>query len=48
MLECHESVYEFLSKQLEAARIDEAKDAVIVQVVDKAVEPEKSRALAVC
>jgi tyrosine-protein kinase Etk/Wzc len=37
----HESVYEFLSKQLEAARIDEAKDAVIVQVVDKAVEPEK-------
>lgn len=37
----HESVYEFLSKQLEAARIDEAKDAVIVQVVDKAVPPEK-------
>jgi uncharacterized protein involved in exopolysaccharide biosynthesis len=37
----HESVYEFLSKQLEAARIDEAKDAVVIQVVDKAVEPEK-------
>jgi uncharacterized protein involved in exopolysaccharide biosynthesis len=37
----HESVYEFLSKQLEAARIDEAKDAVMVQAVDKAVEPEK-------
>jgi uncharacterized protein involved in exopolysaccharide biosynthesis len=37
----HESVYEFLSKQLEAARIDEAKDAVILQVVDKAVTPEK-------
>lgn len=37
----HESVYDFLSKQLEAARIDEAKDAVIVQVVDKAVAPEQ-------
>jgi tyrosine-protein kinase Etk/Wzc len=37
----HESVYEFLGKQLEAARIDEAKDAVVVQTVDKAVEPEK-------
>ncbi len=36
----HESVYDFLSKQLEAARIDEAKDAVMVQVVDKAVPPE--------
>jgi uncharacterized protein involved in exopolysaccharide biosynthesis len=37
----HESVYEFLGKQLEAARIDEAKDAVMVQAVDKAVPPEK-------
>ena len=37
----HESVYEFLGKQLEAARIDEAKDAVVVQAVDKAIEPEK-------
>ena len=37
----HESLYDFLSKQLEAARIDEAKEAVVVQVVDKAVEPEK-------
>lgn len=36
----HEAVYEFLGKQLEAARIDEAKHAVIVQVVDKAVVPE--------
>jgi tyrosine-protein kinase Etk/Wzc len=36
----HEAVYEFLGKQLEAARIDEAKDAIIVQVVDKAVVPE--------
>jgi tyrosine-protein kinase Etk/Wzc len=37
----HEALYEFLTKQLEAARIDEAKDAVLVQVVDKAVPPEK-------
>jgi uncharacterized protein involved in exopolysaccharide biosynthesis len=37
----HESVYDFLGKQLEAARIDEAKDAVVVQVVDKAVPPEQ-------
>ncbi|HKD86475.1 MAG TPA: Wzz/FepE/Etk N-terminal domain-containing protein [Terriglobales bacterium] len=37
----HETLYEFLTKQLEAARIDEAKDAVVLQVVDKAVVPEK-------
>ena len=40
-LKYHESLYDFLSRQLEAARIDEAKNAVVVQVVDKAVEPEK-------
>ena len=40
-LKYHESLYDFLSRQLEAARIDEAKSAVVVQVVDKAVEPEK-------
>lgn len=40
-LKYHETLYEFLSKQLEAARIDEAKDAVVVQVVDKAVVPER-------
>ena len=40
-LKYHEALYEFLSKQLEAARIDEAKDAVVVQVVDKAVVPER-------
>ena len=37
----HEAMYEFLGKQLEAARIDEAREAVVVQVVDKAVAPEK-------
>ena len=40
-LKYHESLYDFLAKQLEAARIDEAKNAVLVQVVDKAVEPER-------
>jgi uncharacterized protein involved in exopolysaccharide biosynthesis len=37
----HEAVYDFLNKQLEASRIDEAKDAILVQVVDKAVIPER-------
>ena len=40
-LKYHETLYEFLGKQLEAARLDEAKDAIVVQVVDKAVTPEK-------
>jgi uncharacterized protein involved in exopolysaccharide biosynthesis len=35
-----EAIYAMLSKQLEAARIDEAKDAVLIQVIDRAVEPE--------
>lgn len=40
-LKYHEALYDFLTKQLEAARLDEAKDAVLVQVVDVAVIPEK-------
>ena len=40
-LKYHEALYDFLTKQLEAARLDEAKDAILVQVVDKAVEPER-------
>jgi uncharacterized protein involved in exopolysaccharide biosynthesis len=40
-LKYHEALYEFLGKQLEAARIDEANDTLLVQVVDKAVPPEK-------
>jgi uncharacterized protein involved in exopolysaccharide biosynthesis len=40
-LKYHEALYEFLSKQLEAARLDEAKDAFVVQFVDKAVAPER-------
>src|SRR5664279_4796259 len=40
-LKYHESLYDFLGKQLEAARIDESKNAVMVQVVDKAVPAER-------
>jgi len=35
-----EAKFEFLTKQLEAARIDESKDAALIQVVDKALPPE--------
>ncbi len=40
-LKYHEALYEFLGKQLEAARIDEGQSAILVQVVDSAVEPER-------
>jgi uncharacterized protein involved in exopolysaccharide biosynthesis len=36
----HEALYDFLGKQLEAARIDEGQNAILVQVVDTAVAPE--------
>jgi uncharacterized protein involved in exopolysaccharide biosynthesis len=37
----HETLYELLTKQYEAARIDEAKSAPLIQVIDRAVPPEK-------
>jgi uncharacterized protein involved in exopolysaccharide biosynthesis len=37
----HEALYDFLGKQLEAARIDEGQNAILVQVVDTAVAPER-------
>jgi uncharacterized protein involved in exopolysaccharide biosynthesis len=37
----HETLFELLAKQYEAARIDEAKAAPIIQVVDSAVPPDK-------
>jgi uncharacterized protein involved in exopolysaccharide biosynthesis len=40
-LKYHEAIYEFLGKQLEAARIDEGQNAILVQAVDSAVEPER-------
>jgi tyrosine-protein kinase Etk/Wzc len=37
----HETLFELLSRQYEAARIDEAKSAPIIQVVDHAIPPDK-------
>ena len=37
----YQTLYEFLIKQHEAAKIDEAKDATIIQVIDKAEPPEQ-------
>ena len=37
----YETLYELLIKQYEAAKLDEAKDATIIQVVDKAEPPEQ-------
>jgi uncharacterized protein involved in exopolysaccharide biosynthesis len=38
----YEILYGLLLKQYEAARLDEAKDSSIIEVLDKAVEPERS------
>lgn len=38
----HESLYELFSRQYEAARIDEAKQAPVIQVVDRAITPDKA------
>jgi uncharacterized protein involved in exopolysaccharide biosynthesis len=37
----HETLFELLARQYEAARIDEAKQAPVIQVVDAAVPPER-------
>jgi uncharacterized protein involved in exopolysaccharide biosynthesis len=37
----HEALFALLAKQYEAAKIDEARDTLIVQQMDKAVRPEK-------
>ncbi|MCX7144178.1 MAG: hypothetical protein NT123_24705 [Proteobacteria bacterium] len=37
----HETIYELLAKQFELAKIDEAKDSAVVQVMDKAIEPDR-------
>lgn len=37
----HEALFELLAKQYEAAKIDEARDSLLVQQLDKAVPPEK-------
>jgi uncharacterized protein involved in exopolysaccharide biosynthesis len=37
----HETLFELLAKQYEAARIDEAREAPLLQVVDSAVVPDR-------
>ena len=40
----YETMYELLAKQYEAAKLDEAKDAAIIQVLDKAIVPDRRSA----
>ena len=40
-LKYQETMFELLAKQYEIARIDEAKDAPLIQVVDTAIPPER-------
>jgi tyrosine-protein kinase Etk/Wzc len=40
-LKYHETVFELLTKELEIAKLDEAREGEIVQVVDAAVPPDK-------
>jgi len=40
-LKYHQALYEMLAKQYEVARIDEAKNPGIVQILDPAVQPER-------
>ena len=37
----YQMLYELLAKQYEVARLDEAKDAPLIQVLDKAIQPER-------
>jgi len=36
-----ETIFELLAKQYELAKIDEAKDSSLIQVMDKAIEPDR-------
>jgi len=40
-LKYSETLYELLAKQMELAKLDEARDATVIQVIDKAVKPER-------
>lgn len=40
-LRYHEALFELLSRQYEQARIEEAKDPALIQVVDQAIPPDK-------
>lgn len=37
----NETIFELLAKQFEIAKLDEAKDGALIQVLDKAVEPDR-------
>jgi uncharacterized protein involved in exopolysaccharide biosynthesis len=36
----NETLFELLAKQYEIAKLDEARDAIVIQIIDKAVQPE--------
>ena len=40
-LKYHETLFELLSKLYESARIDEARQAQVIQVIDRAIPPDK-------
>lgn len=40
-LKYQESIYEILAKQFEMAKLDEAKDSPLIQILDKATVPER-------
>jgi uncharacterized protein involved in exopolysaccharide biosynthesis len=40
-LKFNEALYEILLKQFEAAKLDEARDAALIQVIEQAVPPER-------
>lgn len=40
-LKFNETLYELLLKQYELAKLDEARDAAVIQVIDRALPPEK-------
>jgi len=37
----YQMLYELLAKQYEVARLDEARDSAVIQILDSAIEPEK-------
>src|SRR5207247_9146847 len=37
----YEFLYELLAKQYELAKVDEARDATVIQVMDQAIEPDR-------
>ena len=40
-LKYNETLFQLLARQFEAAKIDEAKNATLIQVLDKAIQPER-------